>query len=237
MPYNLLLLPLIGGYLFVHLTHYFRFAAQRADGYRLLFQAAIAGVALSILGRLSELLLALTPMGEWFEHYWQIFSPFPYSATSALSLLLGPPLALMVNLFLNKERAKGLELRSSGNFFLQLLDEAANQKRLISLTLDSRKWYVGWVVESPNLDPHEQYFRLLPFISGYRDKDTLEARRTVYYEAVLRDTAIDRTEFVITLPLKDVKIAGFFNDEIYDEYFSEADPPDPTDSTPQMLVN
>jgi hypothetical protein len=46
MPYNLLLLlPLIGGFLFVHLTHYFRFAAQRMDGYRLLFQSAIAGAA------------------------------------------------------------------------------------------------------------------------------------------------------------------------------------------------
>ena len=117
---------------------------------------------------------------------------------------------------------------------LRLLDEAANQRRLISVTLDSRKWYVGWVVESPNLDPHEQYFRLLPFLSGYRDKDGLEPHRTVYYEAVLRDNTLDHNEFVITLPMKDVKIAGFFNDEVYDEYFAE---PDSSDSTPPMLVN
>jgi len=234
MPYNLLLLPLIGGFLFVHLAHYFRFAAQRADGYRLLFQAAIAGVSLSIAGRVAELLIALTPLGHWFEHYWSIFSPFPYSATSALSLLMGPVFALLVNLFIGKEKAKAREIRSHGNFLLRLLDEAANQTRLISITLDSRKWYVGWVVESPNLDPHDQFLRLLPFISGYRDKDALETRRTVYYEAVLKDNTIDRTEFVITLPLKDVKIAGFFNDEIYDEYFAETDPSAPA---PPMLVN
>lgn len=234
MPYNLLLLPLIGGFLFVHLTHYFRFAAQRADGYRLLFQAAIAGVGLSIAGRIAELLIALTPLGKWFAQYWLVFSPFPYSSTSAISLLLGPVLALLVNLFISKEKAKAKEIRSHGNFLLRLIDEAITQRRLISITLDSRKWYVGWVVESPNLDPHDQFFRLLPFISGYRDKDVLEARRTVYYEGVLRDTTIDRTEFVITLPLKDVKIAGFFNDEIYDEYFAEEDP---SVSTPQMLVN
>lgn len=234
MPYNLLLLPLIGGFLFVHLAHYFRFAAQRADGYRLLFQAAIAGVGLSIAGRITELLIALTPLGKWAEQYWNLFSPFPYSATSAISLLLGPVFALLVNLFMSKEKAKAKEIRSHGNFLLRLIDEATNQHRLISITLDSRKWYVGWVVESPNLDPHDQFFRLLPFISGYRDKDALEARRTVYYEAVLRDTSIDRTEFVITLPLKDVKIASFFNDEIYDEYFAEEDPSSPN---PQMLVN
>ncbi len=236
MPYNLLLLPLIGGFLFVHLNHYFRFGAQRADGYRLLFQSAIAGVALSIFGRLAELLLAFTPLGKWFEVYWHTFSPFPYSATSALSLLMGPFFAFLVNLFINKEKAKLLELRAHGNFLARLLDEAANQKRLISVTLDSRKWYAGWVVESPNLNPLEQYFRLLPFISGYRDKDTLEPRRTVYYEAVLRDTTLDRTEFVITLPLKDVKIAGFFNDDIYDEFFAEPDPSDPSDPK-RMLVN
>ncbi len=234
MPYNLLLLPLIGGFLFVHLTHYFRFAAQRADGYRLLFYAAIAGVCLSIAGRLGELLLVTTPAGKSFGTYWNIFSPFPYSATSAISLLLGPCLALLVNLFISKEKAKSKEIRSHSNFLLRLLDEAVNQKRLISVTLDSRKWYAGWVVESPNLDPREQYFRLLPFISGYRDKDSLEPRRTVYYEAVLKDTTLDRNEFVITLPMKDVKIASFFNDEVYDEYFAEPVPPD---SPPPMLVN
>jgi hypothetical protein len=178
MPYNLLLLPLLGGFLFIHLTHYFRFAAQRADGYRLLFQAAIAGVGLSIAGRLTELLIHLTPPGRWLEQYWQVFSPFPYSATSAISLLLGPFFALVVNLFVSKDHAKNVEIRSRGNLMLRLLDEAATQNRLISLTLDSRKWYVGWVVESPNLDPREQYFRLLPFISGYRDKDALEPHRT-----------------------------------------------------------
>ena len=233
MPYNLLLLPLIGGFLFVHLTHYFRFAAQRLDGYRLLFQAAIAGVGLSILGRLTTVLLGLTPLGKPLQTYWSIFSPFPFSGTSAISLLLGPVGALLVNLFIKKNKAKAMEINARGNFLLRLLDEAATKKRLISLTLDSRKWYVGWVVESPNLDPLEQYFRLLPFISGYRDKDALETRRTVYYDAVLKDPLLDPNGFVITLPLKDVKFAGFFNDEIYDEYFAQ-----PADtSVPPPLVN
>jgi len=234
MPYNLLLLPLIGGFLFVHLTHYFRFAAQRMDGYRLLFQAAIAGVGLSIVGRLSVLLIDLAPFGPYFRKYWHMFSPFPYSATSAASLLLGPVFALAVNLIIRKEKAQAMEITAHGNSLLKLLHQAENQKRLVSLTLDSRKWYVGWVAESPNLDPQEQYFRLLPFISGYRDKNTLETRQTVYYEAVLTDNSLDHSEFVVTLPLKDVKIAGFFNDEVYDEYFAPS-PDEP--STPAMSVN
>ncbi len=204
------------------------------DGYRLLFQAAIAGVGLSTAGRLAELLVGETPLGPPLGRYWAIFSPFPYSATSAISLLLGPMCALVVNLFLDKEKANDREIKAHGNLFLKLLHQAEKEERLISLTLDSRKWYVGWVAESPNLDPQEQYFKLLPFMSGYRDKDSLETRQTVYYEAVLRDTALDRSEFVVVLPVKDVKIAGFFNDQAYDEYF--AAPPDEP-SAPAMLVN
>ena len=235
MPYNLLLLPLIGGFLFVHLTHYFRFGAQRLDGYRLLFQAAIAGIALATAGRLLDLVRRLAARrAQHFRKMWDLFSPFPYSATSAISLLLGPVCALLVNLFVGPEKAKDLEIRAHGNSLVKLLHRAAKEKRLISVTLDSRKWYVGWVAESPNLDPLEQYFRMLPFISGYRDKDTLETRRTVYYDAVLKDPTIDPIEFVITLPLKDVKIAGFFNDQVYDEYFSES--PDDQSKLP-VVVN
>jgi hypothetical protein len=233
MPYNLLLLPLIGGFLFVHLTHYFRFGAQRLDGYRLLFQSAIAGIILSAAGRLLDIFVDWLPVGPPLQKAWRVFSPFSFSATSAASLLLGPALALLVNAIIGREKAKDLEIKAHGNSLVKLLHRGAKEKRLISVTLDSRKWYVGWVAESPNLDPLEQYFKLLPCISGYRDKDSLETRRTVYYDAVLKDSALDPNEFVITLPLKDVKIAGFFNDEIYDEYFSE--PAD--ESKPPMLVN
>ncbi len=117
MPYNLLLLPLwrISIYPFNAL---FPFCRPSMDGYRFLFQAAIAGVALSILARLAELLAGSTPLGLVLGRYWPIFSPFPYSATSALSLLLGPARALMVNLFLDKEKAKDKEIRREETGFL-----------------------------------------------------------------------------------------------------------------------
>jgi hypothetical protein len=136
---------------------------------------------------------------------------------------LGPVFALLVNPFINKERAKDIEIRRHGNSFTQLLHRAQKKKLLLSITLDSRKWYVGWVVESPNLDPQEFYFRILPFISGYRDKDTLQTFRSVFYQDVLREIESEPEQFYITLPLKDVKIAGLFNDDVYNEYFAEPD--------------
>lgn len=221
MPYNLLLLPLMGGFLFFHLAHVFRFGAQRLDGYRLLFQSAIAGTCLATLARLLVLAFAAIGPAERARILWYAFSPFKYSATSALALVLGPILAVILNFFIGKQEAKDMEIRRHGNPLMQLLHRAEREKLLISITLDSRKWYVGWVAELPSLDPQELHFRLLPFMSGYRDSQTLETFRTVFYQEVLQNREFDADEFVITLPLKDVKIAGFFNEDVYNEYFAE----------------
>jgi hypothetical protein len=104
---------------------------------------------------------------------------------------------------------------------MKLLHLATEENLLVSVTLDNRKWYVGWVTESPNLDPQELYFRLLPFMSGYRDKDTLETFRTVFYQNVLEDDTLDPNTFFITLPLKDIKTANLFDPDVYNQYFGE----------------
>jgi hypothetical protein len=234
VPYNLLLLPFLGGFLFIHLTHFFRFGAQRLDGYRLLFQSAIAGTILATLGRLLVLAARFFPAEAVAKRFWDAFSSFPYSATSAISLLLGPALALVINLFIDKNKANDIEVRRHGNALIRLLHQAQRERRLVSITLDNRKWYVGWVAETPNLDPQELYFRILPFTSGYRDKDTLETFRTVFYRNVLEDETIDRQQFVITLALSDVKSAGFFNEDVYNDYFAESNDAEPSDSRSQL---
>jgi hypothetical protein len=223
MPYNLLLLPLLGGFLFFFTAHLFRFGAQRLEGYKLLFQSAIAGVVLSFFARLIVLAAAATPAGGWLESRWFAFSPFAFSATSALSMILGPIAALVLNLFISPDKAKEIEVRRNGNPLILLLYRAAKERFLVSMTMDSRKWYVGWILESPSLLPQERYFRLLPYMSGYRDKDTLETFRTVFYEDVLNTPGIDADELTLTLPLDAIKIAGRFNENVYNEYFAEPD--------------
>ena len=77
MPYNLLLLPLLGGFLFFHLTHYFRFGAQRLDGYRLLLQTAIAGTCLAVIAQLLDFFFELLLGIHVFDRIWEVFSQFP----------------------------------------------------------------------------------------------------------------------------------------------------------------
>ncbi len=130
-------------------------------------------------------------------------------------------LALLVNLSINPTRAKDIEIRRHGTSLTKLLHQAERGHRLVSLTLVTLKWYVGFVAESPNLAPQEEYFRILPIISGYRDKDTLRTHRTVFYQDVLADPSVDSNDFVLTLPLKDIKMAGLFDENVYDVYFAD----------------
>ena len=58
MPTNLLILPLLGGFLLVHIWHLSRFRSQRLEGYRLLMETAIAGVILVTFARLLTYSLA-----------------------------------------------------------------------------------------------------------------------------------------------------------------------------------
>ncbi len=223
MPYNLLLLPLLGGFLFFHLAHYFRFGAQRLDGYRLLFQTAIAGTCLAVLARLINIVFELISGVNVVDTAWAKFAPFnmTFSGTTALSLMLGPAMAVIWNFFIGKEEAKEKEISKHGNAFTQLLLRAQKEKQLVSITLDSRKWYVGWITESPNLDPQELYFRILPYRSGYRDKDNLRTVYTTFYDGALTESLSKREDLIITLPLKDVKTANLFDEDLYNDYFSE----------------
>lgn len=42
----------------------------------------------------------------------------------------------------------------------------------------------------------------------------------MFYEDILKDTSIDANDFVITLPLKDVKTANLFEEDVYEAYFA-----------------
>ena len=113
--------------------------------------------------------------------------------------------------------------KRSGTGFQKLLNEAEWHKRTIGITLANNKWYAGYVAQNPNLSPHEEYFALLPILSGYRARDTLKVTPTIYYN-LLQAKGVDTTEYIVTLPIADVKIASFFDAKQYETHFATEDP-------------
>src|SRR3569832_2078390 len=136
MPYNLLLFPLLGGFLFLHVNHFFRFHAQRMDGYRLLVESAIAGSVLGMLARGIVVFFDGSQLGKWTASVWDPLAPWPDSNMAALSMVLGPVLALVVNLFVDKQKAKDLEVERHANSLTSFLHDAERSESIISITLD-----------------------------------------------------------------------------------------------------
>lgn len=144
-------------------------------------------------------------------------APFDYVGTAVAALLLGILGGPISNLFFDELAAKSLALRRQGSHLLRLLNEASEEGSLISLTLDTRKWYVGYVVETPSLDPKDQFFSIIPIFSGYRDSDTLEARRLTEYRF---DSISNLDAYAKVLSTARVVDANEFDVDLYESYYA-----------------
>ena len=218
MPWNLLLLPLLGGFSFLHFCYRFRFRSQRLQGYRLLFESAVVGVGLSVLARLIILGVVQTSWGKNLAALCVRILPFPFAGTAIAALLLGLTIPFLINLRINRERAKQIAVEEFNDSMLRLLYEAARRKKLVLITLDSRKVYVGFVLNAPNLDRESVHVGLLPILSGYRSSTTLKIHFSGHYVRVYDSQNIDPNDFLIALPLVRVTSAQWFDPGGYAEF-------------------
>jgi len=124
-------------------------------------------------------------------------------------------LALIGNCLIGAERAKKIILARHDNGFMRLFQKAATSSRMVSVTLSSKKVYIGYILSTPNLSPGEQFVGILPIVSGYRDKDTLRLVTTTNYGRAIAEGAIPPKDFEVTVALASVEIANFFDPDIF----------------------
>lgn len=219
MPYNLLLLPLLGGFLLLHRIDAFRYRAQRLDGYRLLFESAFAGIALAALGRLLVVVTEGTALRNAIGPWWWRFAPFGYSDTAAIAFGIALLVPEIVNRIVSRSAAKDWAIRRNGDGLTRLLNNAELGNILVSLTMGNQKWYVGYVEQVPNLVPQDTYLRFYPVISGYRDKQTLRTVRTIFYDQLLHSNP--DFDFSIVVPVAEIKSANLFDADVYEDLFAD----------------
>ena len=225
MPWNLLLLPLLAGYCALHICHFFRFRAQKQDGNRLLFESALAGIPLLILGRFATFWLTGTPWGRLAESATVRIVDVPFFGAAMAALLLGIALPLIANAITGKERAKWWAIKATDNGFLRLAQTALRREMPISLTLKTRKVYIGYVVQTPSLKLAEQYIHVLPLLSGYREPTTLALKLTADYAKVYATGQVNVDDFAITIPLASIESANLFDSDAYELFLEGATTP------------
>lgn len=248
MPSNLfLLLPLVGGYTFIHLCYFTRFRAQTLEGHRLIFEAAIWGFLFVAPARL----LTRFWLSEisWLQGLWAELGEIHtgYLGTLICALILAPCSALAWNFAVaawlqGAKEAREEEVPSTFREFMKpalllaldkailqsgddlriLLHKATTRVRrkvtTVCLSMADGKVYLGIVTRPPNLRPDEKNLALLPVASGYRSKEDLRINWNVRYPVEQYGHALDPDEFIVVLPIADIKNARMF-DESYGELF------------------
>lgn len=105
-----------------------------------------------------------------------------------------------------------------GNELEQFLLEAFILSKFVQLTLKNNKVYVGFVVELRG--PKENnYVKILPVISGYRDSLNKILRFTTpYFEAIKffnKDKNSDAGDLRMIIKQNEILTASFFDPKIY----------------------
>ena len=231
MPFNVLLLPLLGGYLFVSRLDRLRYRVSRHSGQRLLLDASIAGVALAVAA------WGLTLLTAWaepdIERAWKLLAPFDYSGTAFLAFLLGAGLPPLLNgWFFDKQEQGLLAMEEDGNYLEVLLARALQQKKQVSISTSSGKVYIGYVAATFDPAKERKYLTLIPTVSGYRAPETQRFVPTTNYAAVLALVDDDspnlghltRSDFQIVLPLSVIQSANVFDREAFERFSRAGDP-------------
>ncbi len=221
MPFNLLLLPLLGGCLLVSGTHLLAFRAAKQSGERLIFAAASVAVVLLVCARIVTLLLL-----EHCPHtgtLWRWLAPWDYSGTATGALLLGVFAPQVINRIVGLEEASRRAVQEHGDGLDRLLFEATEREIQLVVTLATGKVYAGWLDWTPpNPGAADAYLRILPTMSGYRTLDH-RIQWTTFYQAVYLALGPDTAEpdlqaFTKVIPINQIVTAGLFDPETYDRF-------------------
>jgi hypothetical protein len=236
MPSNLLILPLLAGYCFLHILAFTSYRAQRLDGHRLILESALLAIVLTAIGRLLALGFAQI---NWVNQAWLSLAPrIEYLGTGILSIVAGATIPFALNrlaeatdkfprvrrllgkcwVFSNR-RAIFMAMQRHGSELHRLLYRALDEERQVSITLDNKKVYIGYVYGAPKLEPHDAYVALIPLLSGYRDTASLGLKLTQDYLTVYEsEPALKKENFVVVLPLSQIRIASFFDQTAHSRF-------------------
>lgn len=252
-----LILPLIGGYIFVSRFYPTSFKAAREEGHKLYFRSAFYGAVFFVAGSLVAVILQSSEINLLIpEDFWKAIFPWletnisgaPLSqlaVPSALSIVVSlVSLGVFNSLYsLPFEFSRQLkvnqvfkEITADGNDFEEILFKAQVNTKLVQITLDSRKVYVGFCTSLFDPSSPRKWVGLLPVLSGYLDQEKFELTFTVDYRDVISKVQVgdpsvshlDVDDFTIALPVDHIQTARIFDPEAYNIFIG---PEVPSNST------
>jgi hypothetical protein len=242
----LVLLPLVGGYIFAGNWDYTRYKLAREDGHRLYFRAAFWGVALvaalmvvhilfyHFSGWYQERVLYLRDLLDpWFKDS-EKGNPVDFAVVATISMLLAYPLASFLNRIFHKKQVAWVFRAIEHDDIERILHRAASERRPIAVTMANRKVYVGFVIRTFDPAKLRKSISVLPLMSGHRMEQDGRLKFTTFYTQIYGTDAhpahggrvslpkplehMSPQDFEVALPLELVQSLSLFDLETYRQF-------------------
>lgn len=246
---DLILLPLLGGYIFLITFNLTKYYHLRIDRQRLIYNSLVSAFLLAVFTYLFDYLVLRTerfidiccytsrPMIHYRDEISSFIDkvlnkePSPGFKHSILIFLLSFPLAKLLNKFFSKEFSFDYTIQRWGSQLDRLiwisLTEKNDADKLLRITTKSNKVYIGYI--SKLSEPiGESYITILPNFSGYRNKDDLKIETTTKYTDVIKKyVEEDRAGEIdnklgIILPVSEILIISRFDNDIFGRFNEES---------------
>lgn len=156
----LLFLPLVGGYVFARTCVFTRYTCSREDGHRLYFRAAFWGAGLflaalslhfwlvAISSMYSDMLGLLRGSANGLFKEANKGDHIVLTIAGVSSMFFAYPFAKLLNLLLWKWKGRWLRSAIEDDDFERILYEAVSRDMPISVSMENKKVYVGFVLRT-----------------------------------------------------------------------------------------
>ncbi|WP_020207841.1 hypothetical protein [Gilvimarinus chinensis] len=209
----------VGGFIFSTKCYATRYRIARQSGHKLYLPALGVGFVLAPLSLFS------LESGYWICNQLENSACLPISAdikslAFAIHMLFWGWLTAALYNKLPNVRTNALTRELQKNDFDATCLYASEAFKPIAITLETRKVYVGMIIDTPA--PESEYLTFLPAYSGYRSDETLSFNLVNDYEHELKkllegddDTSLQ--DLVIIVPKGKILSLHIYNDHLYQQ--------------------
>ncbi|ERJ17669.1 hypothetical protein SSPSH_003515 [Salinisphaera shabanensis E1L3A] len=246
----LLLLPAAGAYWLLTRSWQFCYRLRHERPGLIAYQVVLFGTILLALGLLTNKLFAAistSPYAVFIDALADVIAPAikPGNASFAIVCLYSLGFGIIAPSALNKAaqwrgRSRDIYyLRANRDDAFEAQWYAAHQPtnfRLVQLTLDTNKVYIGTIAECPATEAgHRRSIELLPLASGYRDPETQTLTLTTDYVEASRQIESDASaasRFEVVIRADRIVSSSPFDFVLYARFWQEHSATSSTDVHP-----
>ena len=211
MPFNQLLLVLLGGFIFVSHWRRMKYYTRRVDGNRLILISACAGVIFLLIAVIID--AAAAKHFPYIVDSWRQHVSYPHTGKTFIAFLLGATSWYPLNYFHAEHTQVERVLLQLGGPFEILLANSMSHRLLVMLKVKNDNIYVGYINRNFNPTVTPSSLEMTVVMRGYADKDTKDEVFDRFYLTPdeLKKNPLPLETLTVALPVAEVESAHLFD--------------------------